>query len=56
MNTAEQELREFYDGLKPGDRVEVIHGVTVGYLEYNNSWKSIASRAASPRTSFSTKC
>ena len=30
MNTAEQELREVYDGLKPGDRVEVIHCVTVG--------------------------
>ena len=30
MNTAEQELREVYDSLKPGDRVEVIHGVTVG--------------------------
>ena len=29
MNTAEQELREVYDCLKPGDRVEVIHGVTV---------------------------
>ena len=30
MNTVEQELREVYEGLKPGDRVEVIHGVTVG--------------------------
>ena len=30
MNTAEQELREVYDHLKPGDRVEVVHGVTVG--------------------------
>ena len=30
MNTAVQEVREVYDSLKPGDRVEVIHGVTVG--------------------------
>ena len=29
MNTAEQELPEVYD-VKPGDWVEVIHGVTVG--------------------------
>ena len=30
MNTAEQGLREVYDHLKPGDQVEVVHGVTVG--------------------------
>ena len=30
MNTAGQELREVYDHLKPGDQVEVVHGVTVG--------------------------
>ena len=30
MNTAEPELREVYNCLKPGDRFEVIHGVTVG--------------------------
>jgi (p)ppGpp synthase/HD superfamily hydrolase len=30
MNTAEQATRSLYEQLKPGDRVEVVHGVTVG--------------------------
>lgn len=30
MNTAERETRSLYEQLEPGDRVEVIHGVTVG--------------------------
>ncbi len=30
MNTAEQATRSLYEQLEPGDRVEVVHGVTVG--------------------------
>ena len=30
MNTAEQATRGLYEQLEPGDRVEVVHGVTVG--------------------------
>ena len=30
MNTAERETRSLYEQLEQGDRVEVIHGVTVG--------------------------
>ena len=30
MNTAEQAPRNLYEQLEPGDRVEVVHGVTVG--------------------------
>jgi (p)ppGpp synthase/HD superfamily hydrolase len=30
MNTAEQVTRSLYQQLEPGDRVEVVHGVTVG--------------------------
>jgi hypothetical protein len=30
MNTAEQATRNLYEQLEPGDRVEVVHGVTVG--------------------------
>lgn len=30
MNTAELATRSLYEQLEPGDRVEVIHGVTVG--------------------------
>jgi len=30
MNTAEQATRSLYQQLEPGDRVEVVHGVTVG--------------------------
>tara|TARA_Y100000385_G_scaffold144920_1_gene150511 strand:- start:448 stop:723 length:276 start_codon:yes stop_codon:yes gene_type:complete len=30
MKAAEQELRDAYDQLQPGDRIEVVHGVTVG--------------------------
>ena len=30
MKPAEQELRDLYTQLEPGDRVEVVHGVTVG--------------------------
>ncbi len=28
MKAAEQELRDAYDQLQPGDRIEVVHGVT----------------------------
>ena len=30
MKPAEQELRDLYDHLEPGDRIEIVHGVTVG--------------------------
>ena len=30
MKAEEQELRDAYDQLQPGDRIEVVHGVTVG--------------------------
>jgi len=30
MNTAEQATRGLYEQLEPGDRVVVVHGVTVG--------------------------
>ena len=30
MNTAEQATRGLYEQLEPGDRVDVVHGVTVG--------------------------
>ena len=30
MKPAEQKLRDLYDHLEPGDRIEVVHGVTVG--------------------------
>ncbi len=30
MNTADQATRGLYEQLEPGDRVEVVHGVTVG--------------------------
>ncbi len=30
MNAAEQASRNIYEQLEPGDRVEVVHGVTVG--------------------------
>lgn len=30
MNAAEQASRSLYEQLQPGDRVEVVHGVTVG--------------------------
>jgi hypothetical protein len=30
MTPEEYESRQFYDQLVPGDRVEVVHGVTVG--------------------------
>jgi hypothetical protein len=30
MTTAERQSRALYEQLQPGDRVEVVHGVTVG--------------------------
>ena len=30
MTPEEHESRTLYEGLQPGDRVEVVHGVTVG--------------------------
>jgi len=30
MKSAEQELRDAYEQLQPGDHIEVVHGVTVG--------------------------
>ncbi|MBT6918720.1 MAG: hypothetical protein HN985_03275, partial [Planctomycetaceae bacterium] len=30
MKSAEQELRDAYEQLQPGDHIEVVHSVTVG--------------------------
>ena len=37
MTSEELESRNLYDQLQPGDRVEVVHGVTVGS---SGSWKT----------------
>ena len=37
MTSEELESRNLYEQLQPGDRVEVIHGVTVGS---SSSWKT----------------
>ena len=46
MTPEEYEARQLYEQLQPGDRVEVIHGVTVGSSATWSSGSSFASLQA----------